>query len=429
MIYITGERESIDDIRAKEGFGNVSATYLDQLKKLNPKAIPVIASGSYVIPSYTPIYLVSETPSSLDRNPEIVSWFQDFSMSERKVVKAMQDSQHDIITQISMADILKEVQDSTNDLRKIYDSPLILTPWNDFNQSFKTSSLVDLFGQGAAFTGGYIRHSSRYIKLDLLSEHMYARDSLNTELYKLGKASGSKIIVQRKALQDAIKFHTGEIKKILPKRLDDTMCKYLRRVTPEEVRKIRTASYSKKIAKKGRISTTELDFLNKSGFDRLKKLIPRLNTIGDKVGKFSTYIGIGVVAYDTYEAYRSNGKIARTLFSGAVGGGVAYGLGTMASASTWGGLALGTLVGDAGLSAGVLLFMPIIGWVALTVAGLAVTGYVAYKASQAVETLWDKYGDDVCNEISSIATYVYNDVKSAWESGSRWILDFYGSKQ
>ena len=421
MLYISGENENLEDLKDKEGFEGLMADYVQKFHSLNPHLS--LNKDSQQLPSYMPMYLVSQPRASYGY--EVVAReLGRFSIEERKILRKLQDSHYDIPVLVTMTDFLEDFQSYASDFRKRLDDPLISTPWNAFNRSFTTTSLVDIFSETSLFGSKSIQQSKRFGVMDKLYEDMLARDVLNNRLDMLKGDRSVKARTLMQSLEKQKKEFHKQIKQQLPRRIDDAMSKNLNGFKPDDVRKMRIDSYSKKMARKGRLATTQLDVLNKSGLNSLRRMISQLKTLSEHAGKFSTYLGIGVVAYDTIEAYRNHAKVARTLFSGAAGIGTALVMGE-AGMATVGAFTIGALTGEVALS-GTILFSGPVGWVCAIV-GIGAVSYSSFKASEFVQDFWDcEYGQDICNKVSSTADILYDDFKSAWSNGSRWLLDFYG---
>lgn len=98
-----------------------------------------------------------------------------------------------------------------------------------------------------------------------------------------------------------------------------------------------------------------------------------------------------------------------------------------------GALTLGAVGGEGAVVA--LLCCPGAGWI-LAIVGLAVAGYVSYKASEAAdelyvktEELWEAYDKESIKRVSSFMDHVNEDMEDSWSAGAGWILDFYGQKK
>jgi hypothetical protein len=436
MLYISGENETLKELKDKEGAEGSLSDYLVQFSRLNPHLKLNTSNLSQALPAYKPMYLVSQ-PSVFKfqkekEELELIVQLNAFSNDELKMLRQMQENRYDITTCMAVADIMKDLQDYSLDFRKRLDNPLILTPWNALNLSLTNNSIPDIFNEMTDFGAKFIFKSNRFTGLEKLFESMMKRDALNRQLHLL-RSSKNTAATALKNLELQIKELTKEIKQLLPKKLDDAMAKYLNnRFTPDQVRKMRMSSYSLKVAKKGNFSAINLDVLNKSGLGRLRQFIGQLKVYSKFGTKFSGVLNVGVVAYDTAQAYRNGGKVARTLFRGAVGAGAGYAVGSM-GASTVGALTLGAVGGEGAVVA--LLCCPGAGWI-LAIVGLAVAGYVSYKASEAAdqlyvktEELWEAHDKESIKRVSSFMDHVYEDMENSWSSGAGWILDFYGQKK
>ena len=429
MLYISGSNEHVSQLKEKEEYKGTLADYLEKFNALNPHLFskPTVQSGQ--LPSFMPMCLVSEPPASAFGTEEVLRELSRFSLLERQKLRDMQENNYDFPTLIALTEMMEQLQSYAIDFRNSLDNPLISTPWNTLNRSVTKVALVDIFSESAGIGLNSILRSNRFRTLDNLYENMMKRDALNLELFTLKNQRGSGVIQSRQNLEKQIKELTREIKQLLPKKLDSTMTKYLNnRMTPENVQKMRVDSFSKKMARKGRFATTNLDVLNRTGLSRLRTMIEKLKTVSDHAGAVSMFLGVGAVAFDTVQAYNNNKDVTRTLLTGAAGVGTGVAIGSaFASASSFGALTIGAFAGDVALSGTLLLCLPVVGWIVATAVGIAVTGYVAYQASEVVGEVWDNR-QAIRDHVTSMAGYIYNQFQSAWSAGSGWLLDFYGAR-
>ncbi len=433
MVYICGERETLIELKTKEGYTGSFISYKEQFCLRNPH---LRLSGD-TLPSYMPVIPVTALECDEHEAKCIAREITGYTKEERLKLWYLQESHHDIPTLLALQDTMQEGQRYAKEFRSWFDNPMISTPWISTAPALTNASLVDLFGDSNTFGSSLVRNSQRYRNLDQLYDFMYKRDALNTEIALLRRQPGSSTRIGK--LEKEIKTLTGKIKQLLPKRLDSKMQQYLgKRFTPDQIRKMRMNAYSAKLANKGgRFTTLNLDVLNRSGLQRLKYLITGMKKVGEHAGKISFVLNVGFVAYDTYEAYQTGGNVGKTLFSGIAGIGSAAAFGSLISTSSLGALTIGALAGDAAIGGALLVSSPIIGTFVAIVVGVAVVGLVAYGASKLagntydfVEGLWEsetsqRLRESISTQFHSTVESVYSTLKTEWERGTHWLKSFY----
>ncbi len=430
MLYITGENENLNSLMQKEGYEGFFADYSKALSDRNPHLQLNNASASLTLPAYVPVILVTEPP--LPDRESVVREINNFSLNERKTLREMQGAGYDLLSQIIMQDVMEELQEYSAKFRTYYDDPLITTPWKMFNQSLTNASMPDILAEMSIYGAQKLNGSGRMFFLDTLYENLMKRDDLNRRLHLLKGQSGQKATFLRNNLETQVKDLTREIKRGLNAKINSKLPKYLSSYGEEEIRKMKMGSYSKKVVRKEQLIATRLDLLNRSGLSSLRKVISRLKVLGEKVAKFSTALGVAAVTYDVGSAYYHGDSVSRAFLAGTAGIGTSMllassgSLATLGTATMQSALLIGGLTGEAALSVGALLCTPA-GVIVVTIVGAAVVGYASYKASEYVGELWDEYGNQVCDKVSSVANLVYEEITTAWRTGSQWILDFYGA--
>ena len=278
--------------------------------------------------------------------------------------------------------------------------------------------------------------SAQYNLLDKLYNAMLQRDLLSRQLHMLKDKKVLGAMMQKQELEKQIKELTAQIKRLLPTKLTQVAGKHIyKKFSLDEIRKMRAACYSAKKARAGRILTTDLDVFNKSGLARLKVMINGMKWLGAAVGKGATLLNYAVVTYDAKEAYRTEGakSAARTFVTGAS----AVYLTSQAIAAAGGTAAVGTfaigaIAGDLAAGTALLICSPVLGWVVVIVAGVTVAGIVGYQAKSFLESTWDvgeKVGTEAYKEAARVSGLVHAELRSAWDTGSQWVLDFYGQKK
>ena len=181
--------------------------------------------------------------------------------------------------------------------------------------------------------------------------------------------------------------------------------------------------FTKKLISQGKSIGTRIDLLNRTGLGQFRWVSKTLKGTHGIAAKFGGRIlGPAIVAWDTAKAYQDKGNVGRTLLGGAAGLGAGWGLGYLAGGSAaLGGMAIGTLVGDAALGGFILLCSPILGWILLSVAGLALGVYFSEQIGHFVGDLWDDYGRSAWEKAASVADHLYDETCRAWTNGSDWV--------
>ncbi|MCE5316494.1 MAG: hypothetical protein LLG04_03915 [Parachlamydia sp.] len=432
MLYISGPNDSLKDLMVKEGFQGTLTEYERQFAAQNPELCAKYPDFKRKLPAFTPVFLISQGAFDPVTRPEVVKELLQFSQAERQTLRMMQDSHFDITTQIAMTDIMEELQSYASGFRSWLKAPLVSTPWKDINSSLTDKSIFKLFAETSKFTSNHIQTGPRFYILDQLYEDMMARDALNRQLFMLRSQKNTDLGLQNE-LERQVKNLTANIKKGLPKKIASARSKYVhRRFTPDEIRKMRANCFSEKGARTGKPVTTNLDVLNKTGLSRLRKMVEGLRKLGNGVSKAAVMLNYGVVAYDTVQAYNSGSSkdAARTFITGASAVYLtSQAVAAMGGTTALGGLVLGSLAGDAAIGATLLVCSPVIGWIIVVVTGVAVAGYVGYKAKGLLEEVWDMaedIGSTAYQEAAKAANLVHEELKNAWSSGSFWVLEFYG---
>ena len=73
---------------------------------------------------------------------------------------------------------------------------------------------------------------------------------------------------------------------------------------------------------------------------------------------------------------------------------------------------IGSVIGDAAFGATLLVCYPVIGWIALTVAGAAVAGAVSYGVKVGAEAVWDGCESGYFKEkAAQFGRWIYADLK------------------
>ncbi len=395
MIYISGQNDSLAELQAREGIPGSLDEYRRKLAELNPELFRKLPKDIKQLPPYTPIYLVTVPKFDMRYSAEIARIVQGYSTLERQTIRNMQEADHDIATSVTTMDLMEDFQTFLSDTKKTLSEPIIATPVYEFNRSLTQKSWLKMSAETLKYAGDFTTMTRGFSEKNKLFELMRQRDLLNHEFLELRGLKGSAAAAARRKLEGKTKELTAQIKKLIPKHVAASAKKNILGLKPEDAAKVRANSTSLKLAKKGveQIKTTHLDRLTTSGLARLQKMVKGFKVMGDGVKKFATYTNYGLATYSIAEAYAKGGNVARTAFregtslyagtllSAAAGGGLA----------TLGGIAIGTLAGDAALGAAILVCYPVIGWVVLIVAGAAVAGYISYQTKEVSERVWDAF--------------------------------------
>jgi hypothetical protein len=433
MLYISGENETLKDLMTKEEFKGSLAEYEKKFALLNPDLCAQNPNYKQKLPSHSPITLVTDVSGDPLARSEVTKELLLFPTQERQTLRMMQENEYDIPTQVAMTDMMEELQDYATGFRKWLKAPLVLTPWTEINTGLTDKSIFKLSGESLKYGSNLVQNSSAYVNREALYQNMMTRNLLNTELALLSKDKGAQNRELKKDLEKQIKELTARIKQQLPKKISDKMPRYLRKgFTVDQYRKMRANSYSEKAARNGKMLMTHLDVLNKSGLARLKGLAKGLKKLGQGINKGATLLNYGVVTYDAAQAYSASGVKAgaRAFVTGASAVYLTSQAVTAAGGTAaLGGYVIGALGGDLAAGSMILFCSPVLGWVIVVVAGVAAAGYVGYKMKGTFEEVWDigeDLGQKAYQEVSKAAGLVHEYIKDGWNSGSRWILDFYG---
>jgi hypothetical protein len=431
MVYITGPDDTLRQLKEKTGTMGSLEVYEKTCLMCNPEMCAKYPNYRQKLPPYTPIFLISEEPVDNETRKEIWYELSKYSDNERQGLYELQEEGADIPTQVAVSSLMEDLQSYAATVRQWLKTPLILTPWEATKDIVTNKHIFKAFGEGTSHVSTVIKGSDIYTKLDTLYEHMLARDELNRKLHMLQGQKGMGAL--KKSLENQIKDLTQKIKLQLPKKLDAAMVKYLRKkFSPDAVKKMRANSYSAKAAKSGRLLTTNLQVLDRSGLGRLRTIVKELKRLGKGVNQAAKMLNYGIVLYDTYDAYNKGGNVARTFITG----GLAVYLSSQAVAAVGGTAALGGIVIGGGVTASnlvlgstVLVCCPIVGWTALIV-GLVAAAVVSYGVKKSLEGVWD-LGDQVSQAIYKKAVEATNQMRqefeSAWLEGSSWLMPYYGS--
>lgn len=434
MIYMTGEKETLKELREKEGFTGTQQTYDEKFAKLNPELCAKFPTYKSQLPPYVPVYLVTIDPFDMQSRGETFVEVMKFSLNERKNLRAMQeDGNGDIVTTLSMSEIMEDMQVYTSQFRKLLKTPLISTPWTDLNASLTGKHLFKIFGEGTGQASSVIEKTPTFITTEALYKDMTARDAFCKQLYALRYSHDKESKAIKASLQKQIDELTQRIRVRLPKKIDDKMMSFLKkRFTESEIRLMRKGVKTTRSAGKLMLRTTNLDFLKTSKLGRAKMVADELKMLGS-YGKYAgKLVNWGAVTYDTVEAYNSGGKVARTFIAGATTVVVSTAV-TQAAGGTaaLGGYVIGALAGDIALGSTILICSPIIGWAVLLIVGVAVASYVGNRAKEATETVYDL--SEIAGTKAATATiqavdYTHNMFIEGWNNNADWIPEFYGSK-
>jgi hypothetical protein len=424
MLYISGPNDTLLDLHVQEGFEGSFADYQKKFAELNPELVKKIPKDTHKLPMYMPMQLVTMPGQDFKHSSEAARIISTYSLQERQVLRVMQEENHDIPTSVTTTNLLEDFQMYLGGIKKQLGAPLIVTPIYELNRSLTEKSLIKMSGESLKHAAFLKETSTSYFNKNKLFELMKKRDELNHEWLKLRGQKGAGSAAARRALERQTKDLTAQIKKLIPKQIATSGEKYIHGLKADEAAKLRHGASSLKLAKKGaaKIKATHLDRLTVTGLAKQRSLIKGFKVLGDGVKKFATYTNYALAAYAIEETYVQGGNVAKTAFregtslyagtllSAAAGGGLA----------TLGGIAIGTLAGDATLGAAILVCYPVIGWVVLVVAGATVAGFVSYQTKEVSERVWDAFESGYVKEkIFELGRWIYDDFKFLGEQIAR----------
>lgn len=418
MIYITGKNETLGDPNTQSEFldfiSNTSKFY-----QANPHLIRY-KPGS-CLPPHTPLLLTDDFPELKQHVMELNSLLSE----ERERLWLFQESNIDIPTLLATNEIMCEAQKYAKKFRKFCNDPLISKPWST-DPFLTNNTLFDLIPGACGIAAGTLRRIRYVDPLDALYDAMCTRDAFNTEIARLSQ-NKHKYHARIAQLEKLARDQTKIIKELLPKKVSEKLVKYLN-MRGINLYKTRGNHYSKKLARKGKLATLGLEFLEKTGIEKTKKLIRSLIKLGKYAEKTTFALGAGFVVYDTYEAAKQKQDFTKVFLSGTAGFCAGLYMGSVASFSGWGACAISTLAGEAALGGLILASFPIIGTCVLMVVGAAVVGTVTYVAVGAAKNALDtEMGTQVSEEITKDINILYELIKRAWHFNETWIIKYYGT--
>jgi hypothetical protein len=433
MLYISTTNDTLKSLKEEERYPGPLAEYERKFSEANPELCAKFPRYKEELPAYMPTVLVTEPISDPSCRAETVNEIFRFSAQERRTLRKMQDLQWDILDQIVLTDIMEELQGYASNFRKQLDLPLIVSPWSELNKALPRTSIFDFSEETFKFGSKRILNSSKLVSLEKLHQNMMARDVLNRQLYLLRNQNGPKAFVIKRDLEKQIKELTAQIKQQLPAKMSQKLPEFLsKKFSAEEIGKMRSNSYSAKGARKGTLLTTKIDVLNKSGLGRLKDMATELKWLGEGANKSISMLNYGAVAYDAEQAYGTGGAkaAARTFVTGTSAVYLtAEAVTALGGATAIGGYVIGGIAGDAAVGTTLLICSPILGWVVVVVVGVAAASYFGSQTKDLFEQAWDfaeTRGTQAYEKIAEAASLAHDELRSAWNSESRWVLDFYG---
>ena len=450
MLYISGPNETLRELKEKEGYAGTLQEYERLFAQANPALCLENPNYKGLLPPYKSMFLVVEGAFDMSTKDETLKYLSQFSTEEMQVLRQLQeDGNGDLVSHVALTEVMEELQnyatqfrrflktstdrtlDKAGELKQFLSTPFILTPWKDFNNALSRQSVFELTGETAAASSELLKRTTTYVFWDSLYNKMMEKDALVREWNRLAgktdKISKEKVLEIKKKIGELEK----EIRDQLPKKLSDKIPKNVhKRFTNDELKKMRARAPTPRSARKVQARVTNLDVLNKSGLGRLWSMIKGLKSVGGAVNAGTKLLNYGAVAYDTIDAYRTNGKVVRAFVAGAASVYVTTQI-TAAAGGTaaLGGLMLGTLAGDAAVGATILICSPVIGWVVLIVTGIVVAGFITYYSKQVVEWAYDmaEYtGGVIAREADKALQWTHQHFVDAWNYTASWIPSFYG---
>lgn len=382
----------------------------------------IYITGPNETPPYTPILLSDENSVELK---ELLTELKLLPPEERMCLWQLQESQVDAPTLLATNDVMSEIQLYSQQVRKFIDDPLITTPWVSTDPFLTNSSMFDMAPGLFGLLSGSLSRRKYIGPLDELYDAVVKRDALNMERLRMMRLKGTNQVMIR-LFESEIEVQSQIINKLLPRRVDDALKKYLQK-KGVDVHKLRGKWYSAKMAAKGKSAALHLEVLDKTSLNRFKTIVKGLIKLGQYAEYASYGLGAGAVLFDTYQAYRQKQDFTRAFVSGAAGFGAGLYLGSLGTTSALGACAISTIAGDAALGGLLVASFPVLGTVAVIVVGAAVVGYATYQVSKMVEKAWDsKQGTEIREVISTSVGNFYEKMKKAWNENNEWIIKFYG---
>lgn len=389
MLHITGEKETLSSLKMKEEYTGSLTNYAQQFNQRNPHLSKRVGETDF-LPDYAPVFLVSD--SSLTASPPtIVKELNSLSLNERRGLRNIQQNEVDFLPIFAAQDILEGIQSKITEFRKMLKDPILQTPWPFWNDILTNQKIPSLAGKTASYSAITVSQSYAFLSLDELSRNMLERYELQLQYEKLRLLKGPRTQATTnamKGLERGIGERTGNIKQLLHPKIDSYLTNHVnRKLSPDEIRRIRTKSTGAKMARNGKLITTHLDILNKTSLPRLRKLITALETNSAYLSKAATCLNVVTIAQDSVESAFKDGfngffRTATSRTTGVV-------VGTMIGASV-----TSYLLGAAGTA---FLVATPMGWGLIILTGIAVGTMYTKATTECVERVIDIADDGVAH--------------------------------
>jgi hypothetical protein len=231
---------------------------------------------------------------------------------------------------------------------------------------------------------------------------MLERYELQLHYEKLRLQKGSKSSVTMQKLQRGINEKTSKIKQLLKPRIENNLAKHVNSAyNQNELRKLVSKSTGSKMARKGKIVSTRLDFVNRTSFPRLIKLVSTFKGLSKYSGKMPVCLEVVTFAGNcTLAGYDDgfNGLLRKSLSQGT---GIIIGSVVGTSVASY-------LIGSTGTA---FLVATPLGWALIIFTGLVVGAVYANATKDLVEKIYDDSGESLHNissgKFSSVGDFVY----------------------
>ncbi|MBA2368464.1 MAG: hypothetical protein H0V82_05510 [Candidatus Protochlamydia sp.] len=300
MLYITGENETLNDLKEKECFKGSLTDYTHKFNELNQILGLKIAGPAYQLPRYTPLFPVSQpSPVTLWQH-ESAQIIGTYSIKERGILREAQEQGIEIPATMAAEDFLSDYESTLRAIRSKIDHPLIQTPWKFTNDLLTLEGITSIGSETSSFRAKAILNSSLFKGLNELEKNMLTMEALHTQLHAMKGEKSVNALKIKEQLKTQINALAPKIKNQIIPKIEDKLSKHLHsRFSFDELRKMSRTFFDEKLARKGLIKTTYFDLVNRSGLAKMRESIPKFENIGENMGKFSTLLAYAPVVYDT----------------------------------------------------------------------------------------------------------------------------------
>lgn len=375
MLYITGQDETLLALKEKEGFEGTLQDYSQKLNVRNPHLGLKLVNATDKLPSYMPLFPVKDTDpdSSCQENASDIAKFDPV---ERQTLKTLQEKGIELPIVMASESLVQDYSKRVSQFRQLLNEPIVTTPWKFWNDSMTNDTIPDLISEGAFCKAAATKQSTLFMGLESLERDMLKMDALQTQIEPLRGKLSSKARSVKVSLDQQIKLLAPQIKDQVYAKVENKLTKHLRkRYAPDELKKMTRRSYGDKMARHGKLKTTQLDLVNRTDLGSMRRMLPRFNTVGNLTGRFSICLAWASVGYDTLDATMQQDfeKAVRTATAG--------------SAGLWVGATVTTyVIGAAGTT---FLVSTPFGWAVIIVAGVAAGSVAGELTRDVVESAFD----------------------------------------